>query len=137
MNSQNIPSFEIPKTPESVQPGLARGEVDRTLKFDSPHENLPTPVVMPAQSAQLQQIDSQSAQGAGLITSSKTDDQGHLVADEVDVIEKEWVDRAKKVVALTADDPYSESLEISKLRAAYVKKRFQKNLPLADEKGAV
>lgn len=51
-------------------------------------------------------------------------------ADE-DLIEKEWVERAKKVVAATKHDPYLQGKEVSKLQADYLKKRYGKtvNIP--------
>lgn len=51
-------------------------------------------------------------------------------ADE-DLIEKEWVEKAKKVVAETKHDPYLQGQEVSKLQADYLKKRYGKtvNLP--------
>lgn len=47
-----------------------------------------------------------------------------LVADDVDVIEKEWVDRAKKIIKETKDDPYQQGHEVSRLQADYLEKRF-------------
>ena len=61
-------------------------------------------------------------------------DDSHIIAEDTDVIEKEWVDRAKKIISLTSNDPYIEAKEISKLKATYMKKRFNRDLPLADEK---
>jgi hypothetical protein len=51
-------------------------------------------------------------------------------ADE-DLIEREWVDKAKKVIADTKHDPYLQEQEVSKLQADYLKKRYGKivNLP--------
>lgn len=51
-------------------------------------------------------------------------------ADE-DLIEKEWVEKAKKVIADTKHDPYLQEQEVSKLQADYLKKRYGKtvNLP--------
>ena len=68
---------------------------------------------------------------------TKRDDTGiatvYLIADDSDVIEKEWVDRAKKIIAATANDPFVEARELSKLKANYMSKRFNKELPLAKE----
>lgn len=48
-------------------------------------------------------------------------------ADE-DLIEKEWVERAKKVVAETKHDPYLQGREVSKLQADYLNKRYSKSI---------
>jgi hypothetical protein len=51
-----------------------------------------------------------------------------LIADDVDVIEKEWVDRAKKIVSATKADPHIQEKEVSKLQADYLMKRYNKKL---------
>lgn len=55
-----------------------------------------------------------------------------LIADDVDVIEKEWVDKAKKIIELTADDPYTQENEIEKLQIDYLYKRFGKKIKSSD-----
>lgn len=55
------------------------------------------------------------------------DDAPASAADE-DLIEKEWVERAKKVVAETKHDPYLQGQEVSKLQADYLKKRYGKSI---------
>jgi hypothetical protein len=49
-----------------------------------------------------------------------------------DRIEKEWVDKAKAIVAKTQDDPYEQKQEMSKVKAEYIKKRFNKTIPTDD-----
>lgn len=71
------------------------------------------------------------------ITPAKTptlpavDDTNPPAAADEDLIEKEWVEKAKKVVAETKHDPYLQGQEVSKLQADYLKKRYGKtvNLP--------
>lgn len=59
------------------------------------------------------------------------DDTNPSAAADEDLIEKEWVEKAKKVVAETKHDPYLQGREVSKLQADYLKKRYGKtvNLP--------
>lgn len=56
------------------------------------------------------------------------DDDTPLVAADDDLIEKEWVDKLKKIVALTKDDPYERNRVITQLQADYLKKRYNKTL---------
>ena len=49
---------------------------------------------------------------------------GPAVAADEDVIEKEWVDRAKKLVNDTKDDPYTRSEQVTALQTEYQAKRF-------------
>lgn len=51
-----------------------------------------------------------------------------LVAADDDLIEKEWVDKAKAVIAETKDDPYRREEEVSKLQVDYLRKRYGKEL---------
>ncbi len=54
------------------------------------------------------------------------------IADDTDLIEKEWVDKAKEIVAQTAHDPHLQNKEINKVRAEYLKKRYNKDLKQSD-----
>ena len=55
-----------------------------------------------------------------------------IVASDDDLIEKEWVDKAKKIVENTKNDPYKREDEVSKLRVDYLKKRFGRELGSAE-----
>lgn len=55
-----------------------------------------------------------------------------LYAADDDLIEKEWVDKAKKIIAETKHDPYLQEQEVSKLQADYLQKRYGKNVKQAD-----
>jgi hypothetical protein len=59
------------------------------------------------------------------------DDTNPASAGDEDLIEKEWVEKAKKVVESTKHDPYLQGKEVSKLQADYLQKRYGKtvNLP--------
>ena len=54
------------------------------------------------------------------------------VAKDDDLIEKEWVDKAKKIVAETRDDPYQREEEVNKLQIDYLKKRYGRELGVAE-----
>lgn len=51
-----------------------------------------------------------------------------LIADDVDVIEKEWVDKAKQIVNQTKSDPHLQEKEVGKLQADYLAKRYNKTI---------
>lgn len=79
---------------------------------------LPAPLTAPAPAA------STSADDA----SAPISDDLPMVASDEDLIEKEWVDKAKKIITQTKDDPYRREQEVSKLQADYLKKRYGKEL---------
>lgn len=51
-----------------------------------------------------------------------------VIAGDDDLIEKEWVDRAKKIVAEVRDDPYKQENAVTQLQKDYQKKRFGREL---------
>lgn len=50
------------------------------------------------------------------------------LAADVDVIEKEWVDKAEEVIAKTAGDPRAEEEAVEDLQIDYMKKRYGKDI---------
>lgn len=59
-------------------------------------------------------------------------DPAALMADDADLIEKEWVIRAKAIVERTKDDPHSQNREMNKVKADYLKKRYNKDLKISE-----
>ncbi len=55
-----------------------------------------------------------------------------LIADDADLIEKEWVVRAKAIVTQTKDDPHMQNQEMNKVKADYLKKRYNKDLKISE-----
>ena len=64
-------------------------------------------------------------------TITTTDDNPAIAKDD-DLIEKEWVNRAKKIVAETKDNPYKRDESISQLQRDYIKKRCGRELGVAE-----
>jgi hypothetical protein len=61
-----------------------------------------------------------------------TSQSSPLVANYDDLIEKDWVDRAKKIVSETQNDPKQRDDRINVLKVDYVKKRFGRELGTAE-----
>lgn len=55
------------------------------------------------------------------------------IADDADLIEKEWVEKAKMIVNATKDDPYKQTKEMTRMKADYLKKRYNKDLKLSQD----
>src|SRR5690606_18593518 len=53
-------------------------------------------------------------------------------ADDADLIEKEWVQRAKALVAATKDNPHQQNKEMNKFKADYIKKRYNKEIKVSE-----
>lgn len=55
------------------------------------------------------------------------------VADDGDLIEKEWVNKAKFIVETTRIDPHRQNKELSKFKADYIQKRYNKQLKVSED----
>lgn len=134
-NPSSVPSFELPKNAEHDPGKVHNGEKDRSASQEANKEILPAPVQQNPSGTGMQVLptDDSTVLPTTAIQGSMQVDDSHLIADDSDVIEKEWVDRAKKIIAATANDPFVEARELSKLKANYMSKRFNKELPLAKE----
>lgn len=49
-----------------------------------------------------------------------------LVAADEDLIEKEWVDKAKEIIEQTKDDPHARTQRVNELQRDYLQKRYGK-----------
>lgn len=49
-------------------------------------------------------------------------------AKDTDLIEKEWVEKTKRIVEQTKDNPYLQNLEIGKFKLEYMQKRHGKEI---------
>jgi hypothetical protein len=57
----------------------------------------------------------------------------HLAAQDSDLIEKEWVEKAKEIVERTRHDPFLQNREITKMKADYMKKRYNKDIRIPED----
>lgn len=136
--SDVLPSVELPSpkpeviTPEqspqleqqSEQAGALR--VEQGVSTPAPQQpqissqpigSTPAPVVSP-----------HDAPPAGVVGITATPQ----IADDADLIEKEWVDKAKQIVDHTRHDPHLQSKEMNTMKADYLKKRYNKDLKLSE-----
>jgi hypothetical protein len=120
-------------------PGLSGEE----LEADNSLENSPTQ--SPENSPQTQSVTASSRAASSIalpaqdIAGKMTDDDGVATDDQVqatatdsDRIEKQWVDKAKTIVARTKDDPHEQKTQMSKVKAEYIKTRFNKTVKADD-----
>ena len=117
----------------NTQSGLVSAENSPNTSMEQPHEGMPVGAT-PAQAASPQPVPSQAA--TQVVQSSAQTAQtvapDPQIADDVDVIEKEWVDKAKHIVGSTKEDPHEQGKEVSKLQADYLMKRYNKKIKLSE-----
>jgi len=132
--SQNQGSFEVPKAPlgSNMIPQVPGSEAYPAAPEAAPTIGAPIPSFPPAQSTAqpaANPVFQQTAVPAAPATSITTP----AVADDLDLIEKEWVEKAKAIVAQTHSDPHAQNREMNRFKADYMQKRYGKEIKL-DEK---
>lgn len=120
-------SFPHVPIPEQV-PGQPERQETREQHYDGPSGDPtavqaapiapPLPTIAPA--APVQQS----------VTSASTNP---AIAADDDLIEREWVEKAKKVIAETRHDPHLQEAEVSKLQADYLQKRYGKTVKIPSD----
>ena len=110
---QNLPDLDNAARFENA---VEKQQDDRVEQDNQPPVALPT---IPLDDAAAS--DSSAAQ-------PQLSDDTPLVAGDNDLIEKEWIDKAKKIIEETRDDPYTRERSINKLQIEYIKKRYGREL---------
>ena len=108
------PQLVSPEFGQAVEKGGERIEQrsDNAIAQQSVAPVLPPPLPMPV-------VDDTAIPVTG---------DTQIVAGDEDLIEKEWVDRAKRIIDQTKDDPYRREQEVAKLQADYLRKRYGREL---------
>ncbi len=106
---------QLPAAPEfgrnPVAPSGAQPQVANPIPLPI------TPMPVPTQ----QQVPAQSNPAPTSTLNAKQD---------TDLIEKEWVNKAKIIVERTRDDPYKQSEQLTGVKVDYMKKRYNKSIKL-------
>jgi hypothetical protein len=128
------PSFELPAQPvplESLEPGQEQIAATPESTGNQAGTAAP-PQQQPSPQMPVQLQATQTPTGPTNIVVKDDSLTGGLPAQDADLIEKEWVDKAKAIVSQTQDDPFHQKSEISKVKAEYIQKRFKKTLPVQE-----
>jgi hypothetical protein len=135
------PTLPVPQSTEHPSAPITRLGDGEMTGFESASAGTPervgelqpvmNPVPNPAQSTQLGQ-PTQQVQPVPQQAPQGVPQDFPMIADDVDVLEKEWVDKAKRIVSATKDDPHQQEKEVSKLQADYLMKRYNKKIKLAE-----
>lgn len=117
-----------PLTPVERQPRVEQHDSREQKTGHGAGENQVQQTVTPITTAPIPQMPDPIVQAAPQIA----DDTPSVAADD-DVIEKEWVEKAKKVIAETRHDPFLQEQAVSRLQADYLQKRYGKSVKLPEE----
>lgn len=118
---QNLERAPLPATPETAVERNAERFEQRSEAAPAAVTATPVlpPVILPTAPPPTVSDDTQA---------SVSSDDMPMVANDDDLIEKEWVDKAKKIIVQTKDDPYLREQEVGKLQADYLRKRYGREL---------
>lgn len=112
-------SLEAPSlTPEYAQTVERGGERVERRADDAMMAATPQQAILPVPVPQVVPDEPQQAASTS----------APAVAADDDLIEKEWVDKAKQIIEQTRDDPHRREQEVSKLQAEYLRKRYGREL---------
>lgn len=128
---RSLPTPEVtrPATPEVSSPASPEKSTETREvatgagRGDNPPPLVPVGQPLPPLQQPVKADDSQAT--------SVVDDTPSAAADD-DLIEKEWVDKAKQIISETKDDPYAQEKAVNKLQADYLKKRYGHSVKLSD-----
>jgi hypothetical protein len=121
---QGLPTVEKAPVLDNPETGLDSGAeaYERTSEANAIRADIGLTTVLPVP----------VISGTTPLTDDTTLSDNPAIANDDDLIEKEWVDKAKKIVADTHDDPHKRDDEVNKLQIDYLKKRFGRELGAAE-----
>ena len=112
---------------ETLPDGRRNEQTERRLG-----QHVESAAIQPAQTTRAASLPVPVAAQSDDDTATTVSDDMPIIAADEDLIEKEWVDRAKKIIAETKDDPYKREQEVKRLQIDYVKKRYGKSIGAVD-----
>lgn len=117
---------------------LAPTSFPEVVRSERPEDTLERPVERVEQLPHVAEVASSipPVTPVAVAPSTQADDTGAtgvmsdvpILAGDEDLIEKEWVDKAKRIIAATANDPYVREQQINQLQREYLRKRYGKEL---------
>ena len=119
-----VPSFE--QAPKELAPERDRPQEAGEHEPSQPTEPVQAPPALALPMPMANPINDSNAIQPAAPAATRT-------ANDTDLIEKVWVDKAKKIVSETKDDPYQQEREVTKLQAEYIHKRYGKEVKLTSD----
>ena len=108
---------QLPTPERGIETGAERREQTAELRAVASDASSSSPILP----VPVMQVDEPTTVASSTAT-------GPIVAADEDLIEKEWVDKAKKIVADTQNDPHQREEAINQLQRDYLKKRYGREM---------
>jgi hypothetical protein len=129
--SPESPSPESPPAPTQPEQAPAQQEQQRSVEAADRDDQVILPHVADDQTQENGGDNQTNAQETGNTDAGSDASAMPTVADDVDVIEKAWVNKAKQIIENTKDDPHAQEEEFEKLQIEYHKKRYGRDIKAA------
>lgn len=105
------------------------GEINPEIQTDNSRSAVATAIQDDSSSVSTVSKDDDDSQSQDAKSTQKIEaGASPEIADDIDLIEKEWVEKAKEIVNQTKDDPRQQNIALGKMKADYLKKRFNKTI---------
>ena len=99
----------------------------------APKQTVPLAVASPVQAVKPAKNIPISAADMLAQYNAPPDTRAEVAADDVDTsFDEEWVLKAQELVSRTKGDPFLQSQEMGKLKAAYIKARYNKTIKVSE-----
>jgi hypothetical protein len=126
-------NFNLPPQPESLEGEDSRAEKGQeTAPAPQERKGQPAPAPLPVV------LDDIPAADTAVIAAPADDTAAHPVsahpASDSDHIEPVWVNKAKEIIAKTHSDPHLQNDQMSRVKAEYIQKRFNKQIKTEEAK---
>ena len=128
------PAQEVPNNPDQ-QPVLQQGSEVNPEFLPKVAQDNPNPGAQAQAASQAQMAAGAAA--TPVAPQQTTAAPAHALtnpdlAEDVDLIEKEWVEKAKAIVSHTKEDPRRQNTELNRMKADYIKKRYNKDIQVGE-----
>jgi hypothetical protein len=116
--------------PQSITPAGAYSFAAQPVQQGSPGvpDQLPPPGAVPLASAPTAPVHASMAVPLPVIVATDTND-----SDDTDEADEAWVAKAREVIDQTRDDPYTQTHALARLRADYLKSRFNRETKMNED----
>lgn len=125
MNPEKTPQNHIEELPEPKGLSAPSFESSHARQVETGQSGGGSPsIVQPSGSQASPVVTTASQQGQNSTSSTDPHVSTPHIADDVDLIEKEWIESAKRIVSQTSGDPHARSEGLGSVKKDYKKKRF-------------
>lgn len=124
----NVPEQAASSSFEAQMPSqMHEAQSSRAIEQGVAHSAMALPTIQSASPVPATAAMMPAAQGLPAATGLPQ------IADDTDLIEKEWVIKAKEIIARTRQDPHRQNKEVEQMKADYMKKRYNKDIKLTED----